>query len=1052
MSGFAIRNPYLIVVFSLLVTILGSVGAARMSVDMFPVIDLPVVAVATFYSGMPPEQIETNITYHLERMFTLAGGIDHMESRSLPGVSLIKVYFRVGTDADAAVASISSLAMSDMRDLPPGTYPPIVLKQDASSLPVALVTLSGEGLNESTLKDTAQNFVRNQLAGVAGASVPQPFGGRWRQIMLYTDPYKLEANQLSPMDVVRSVNDANVILPAGDVQIGRYDYSIYTNSMLKGPDDIAKVPIKMVGQSPVRVGDVAVPKDSFGLQYNIVRVDGKRAVYLPIFKQGGNSNTIAIVDGVRTTLKKLYDVPPALKSKVVFDQSRFVRTAIATLLHEGGIGLFLTCLMILIFLGSFRATLAVFFSIPLSILATFFVLQLAGSSVNSMVLGGLALALSRLIDNSVVVLENIFRHLEGGEPPAVAAEKGGREVALPVLAGTLTTMVVFFPVTLLYGVSKFLFSALALAVVISLAASYFVAMTVVPLFCARFIKSAHGELPHESSEMERPIAAASGVSPGIGARFNSAFNRGFEAMLRQYDRLVEKVLLWPRMVLLTCGAIFLLSLLLFPFLGLSFFPRTDAGQFVINFKAPSGTKLTATEEEAAKLEDLVRSIVSKHDIGMIVSNIGVDPGFSSLFSSNSAMHTGFMQVALQPDHAVSSFRYIDEVKQKVAREMPELQLFFSSGSLVDGVLNMGAPAPIDVRVSGKDLKADFDLAQRISAQVRGIKGVADVYIPQDIDYPALRLAVDRTRASELGLTEKEVVSNVITALTSNQMIAPSIWVDPNNGNNYFLTVMYKEGQVQSLDDLKAIPLHGANITKPTRLDMVADITRFDAPTELDHNQIRRGIDIYVRTSTEDLGSVAKQIEKIIAATPAPTGIDVVLAGSVQSMNASFRSFAIGLTLAVLLLYLILVAQFRSFLDPFIILLALPFGITGVILALLLWGTTLNVMSLMGIVMLAGVALSNSILIVEFAHHLLKEGRTVRDAITVSCRVRLRPILMTSLATVIGLLPMALKLGEGSESYAPLAQALIGGLTLSVLLTVFLVPAGFFLAYHDNPSA
>jgi multidrug efflux pump subunit AcrB len=613
-------------------------------------------------------------------------------------------------------------------------------------------------------------------------------------------------------------------------------------------------------------------------------------------------------------------------------------------------------------------------------------------------------------------------------------------------------MVVFFPVTLLYGVSRFLFSTLALAVVISLAASYFVAMTVVPLFCARFIKSPHGDLPHESSEMERPIAAASDVTPGIGARFNNAFNKGFEAMLRRYDRLVENVLLRPRLVLLTCGVIFLLSLLLFPLLGLSFFPRTDAGQFVINFKAPSGTKLTATEEEAAKLEDLVRTIVSKHDIGMIVSNIGVDPGFSSLFSSNSAMHTGFMQVALQPDHSVSSFRYIDEVKHKVAREMPELQLFFSSGSLVDGVLNMGAPAPIDIRVSGKDLKGDFALAQRISAQVRGIKGVADVYIPQDVDYPALRLTVDRTRASELGLTEKEVVSNVITALTSNQMIAPGIWVDPNNGNNYFLTVMYKEGQVQSLDDLKAIPLHGPNITKPTRLDMVADITRFDAPTELDHNQIRRGIDIYVRTSTEDLGSAANHIEKIISATPAPTGIDVVLAGSVQSMNASFRSFAIGLTLVVLLLYLILVAQFRSFLDPFIILLALPFGITGVILALLLWGTTLNVMSLMGIVMLAGVALSNSILIVEFAHHLLKEGRTVRAAIATSCRVRLRPILMTSLATVIGLLPMALKLGEGSESYAPLAQALIGGLTLSVILTVFLVPAGFFLAYCDHPSS
>src|SRR6202012_2686925 len=703
-----------------------------------------------------PAQIETNITYHLERQFTLASGIDHMESRSLPGVSLIKVYFRAGSDPDADAATISSLAMSDLRDMPPGTYPPIVLKQDASSIPVALVPLSGSGLNESKLKDIGQNFVRNQLASVAGASVPQPFGGRWRQIMLYADPFKLEANQLSPMDVVRSVNDANVILPAGDVQIGRYDYDLYTNSMLRGADDIAQVPLKMVGQSPVRVGDVSVPKDSFSLQYNVVRVNGQRAVYLPIFKAGADSNTISIVNGVRATLKKLYDVPAPLKTEVVFDQSRFVKTAIETLLHEGGVGLFLTCLMILIFLGSVRATVAVFFSIPLSLFATFFVLKLTGISVNSVGLGGLALALSRLIDNSVVLLENIFRHLEGGESPVVAAEKGGKEVALPVLAGTLTTVVVFFPVTMLYGVSRFLFTALALAVVISLFASYFVALTVVPLFCARFIKSAHGDVVHESAEEEHAIAPWSTAhTPSVWTRFNARFTAGFDYMLHRYDELVAKVLDAPRATLAIFAICFFASLLLFPLLGLSFFPRTDAGQFVINFKAPSGTKLDATEGEAARLEGIVRHIVSKHDMGMTVPNIGVDPGFSALFSPNSAMHTGFTQVALVPEHKTSSFRYIDEVKRTVAREMPELQTFYSSGSLVDGVLNMGAPAPIDVRVAGNDVKADYALAQKIAGKIRDVKGVADVYIPQDLDYPSLRITIDRTRASELGLTEKE---------------------------------------------------------------------------------------------------------------------------------------------------------------------------------------------------------------------------------------------------------------------------------------------------------
>ncbi len=1049
MSGFSIRNPYLIVVLCLVISILGIVSASDMPVDMFPAINLPVVAVATFYSGMPPQQIETNITYHLERQFTLAGGIDHMESRSLPGVSLIKIYFRAGTDPDSAAATISSLAMSDLRDMPPGTYPPIILKQDASSVPAALVSLTGSGLSESKLKDIGQNYVRNQLASIAGASVPQPFGGRWRQIQLYADPYKLEANQLSAMDVVRAVNEANVVLPAGDAQIGRYDYDIYTNSMLKGPDDIAQVPIKTVGQSPVRVGDVAVPKDAFSRQYNTVRVDGQRAVYIPIFKQGGDSNTIAIVNGVRRTLQKLYDVPSSLHTAVVFDQARFVSVAIETLIHEGGIGLFLTCLMILLFLGSLRATVAVFFSIPLSLLATFIVLRLAGSSINSMVLGGLALALSRLIDNSVVVLENIFRHIEGGEAPVVAAEKGGREVALPVLAGTLTTVVVFFPVTMLYGVSKFLFSALALAVVISLFASYFVAMTVVPLFCARFIRSAHGETPHSHSENAAPSANAH--RPGLWQRFNQSFARSFDSLLERYDVAVGKVLQAPARALLIFGVVFLVSLLLFPLLGLSFFPRTDAGQFVITFKAPSGTRLDDTNAEAAQVEKIVRSIVSKQDMGMIISNIGVDPGFSALFSPNSATHTGFAQVALSPDHRTSSFAYIDEVKRALARQMPELQTFFSSGSLVDGVLNMGAPAPIDIRVSGNDVNADYATAQKIAAQVQGVHGVADVYIPQDLDYPSLHIAIDRMRASELGLTEKEVVSNVITALTSNQMIAPSIWIDPHSGNNYFLTVMYKEDQVQSLEDLKAIPLHGAGITRPTRLDMVADIQQFHAPTEMDHTQIRRVMDIYVRPQREDLGRISRQIQNIVDRANPPQGVEVTLAGSVNSMKDSFHSFAIGLTLSVLLLYLILVAQFRSFLDPFIILLALPPAITGVLIALLLWGTTLNVMSLMGIVMLAGIVLTNSILIVEFAHHLLREGMEVRAAITTACRVRLRPILMTSLATLIGLLPMALKLGEGSEAYAPLAQALIGGLTVSVLLTIFLIPAGFYLAYRPKTA-
>lgn len=1031
MSRFAIKTPYLIVVVCAIVAILGVVSVVQMPVDMFPSMNIPVVVVATFFAGMPPEQVEGDITYHLERFFTLASGIDHIESRSLNGVSIIRVYFQSNTNADIDAATIANLAVSDMKDLPPGTLPPVVLKSDASSLPVCLVTMNGEGMTDGDLKDVAQNFVRNQLASVPGASIPQPFGGPWRQIQFYVDPYKLEARQISPMDVVRSLSQANVILPAGDVQIGNLDYNIYSNAQFN-LKDASQYPVKMNGENPVLMSDIGQLKDAHALQYNVVHVNGQRSVYLPVMKQGGDSNTIAVVDGVRKIAGHLVDVPAAMKTGVVFDQSRFVRTAIRTLLDEGGIGLFLTCAMILMFLGSMRATLAVFFSIPLSVCATFFVLQLGGSSINSMVLGGLALALSRLIDNSVVVLENIYRHLEMGEPPRVAAETGGKEVALPVLASTLTTAVVFFPVTLLAGVSKFLFSAMALAVVVSLFASYVVAMTVVPLFCARYLSVKHSE-----------------QKIGWGARFNTAFNRGFNGMLGWYEALVQRVLRIPATVLVLFFLAFAASLLLYAQLGFSYFPQTDAGQFVITFKAPSGTKLTATEKEVANLESLIKEIVQPEDLGIIVDNIGVDNGFSAVYTSNAAMHTGFVQVGLQNDHRIGSYEYIRRIKRRMSEQMPEITPFFSTGSLVDAVVSMGAPAPIDVQIVGANLDTDNKIAQDIASKLRLSPAIADVFTPQDLDYPSLRVDIDRLHAAKLGLTEREVLTNVITSLTSNQMIAPNLWIDPRNGNNYFLTVQYPEAQIRSLQDLRSIPLHADGVTQPTRLDMIANIERTKAPTEVDHYQIRRKLDIYARPSTENLGAAADYVHNVVAHEDIPSNVNVAVRGSAEAMNASFRSFALGLTLSVVLLYLILVAQFRSFIDPFIILLALPPAISGVLIVLVLTGTTLNVMSLMGVVMLAGIAMSNSILIVEFAHHLKLEGRRVGESIVESCRVRLRPILMTSLATVIGLMPMALKLGEGSESYAPLARALIGGLLVSVVFTVFLVPAAFSLAYRNR---
>jgi multidrug efflux pump subunit AcrB len=1053
MSRFAIRTPYFIVVVALIVAVVGGAALVRMPVDMFPTINIPMVVVATFYNGMPPEQIESDITSRFERQFTLASGIEHIESRSLPGASVIRVYFQPGSNSDSAVATISNLAMAQLRRLPPGTLPPVVLKFDASSLPVCLVTVGGRGFNQTQLRDLAQFTVRNQMAAVAGASVPQPFGGGYRQIMVYADPYKLEAHDLSLMDVVRTVNRSNLILPAGDVPIGALDYNIYTNSQLPSIEDIDRLPLKVVGQSIVRVGDIGYAKDSRQIQTSIVRVDGKSSVYTPVLKQGGDTNTIAVVDGVRNVVEHLVDVPKNLVASVLFDQSRFVKTAIRTLLDEGAIGLFLTSLMILIFLGSMRATVAVFFSIPLSVLATFMALSFGGGTVNSMVLGGLALALSRLIDNSVVVLENIYRHLELGETPEVAAEQGGREVALPVLAATLTTAVVFFPVTFLYGVSRFLFSALALAVVLALVASFAVAMTVVPLFCARFIKAA---AHHGTPSSETPVDVGLKSTHNrwrLGERFNIWFNDRFESFLRIYDRLVGAALRHAWITVAVCGASFAASLLLFPLLGLSFFPRTDAGMFVINVKAPSGTRIAVTEREVAKVEALIRQTIPARDLGVILSNIGVTPGFSSIYTSNSAQHTAFVQVGLKEDHETGSYEYMARLKRRIAEELPELSTYFQSGGMVDAVLNLGLPAPIDVQVAGSNLAASHATALKLASEIQRIPDVADVYIPQDIDYPALKLNVDRTRASELGLDQQEVVGNVITALSSNQMIAPSYWIDPKTGQDYMLTVQYTEGQVKSLGDLRAIPLRASASLMPTRLDTISSLNRTTAPTEVDHYQIRRVMDVYVRPLGEEIGGIADRIDRIIAQTTIPAGVNVTLRGMVQGMRASFRSFALGLTLSVVLLYLILVAQFRSFVDPLLILLAVPPGLTGVLLTLWLTGTTLNVMSLMGVVMLTGIAVSNSILIVEFTRQLREQGMTVSEAVTMACRVRLRPVLMTSLATIIGLLPMALKLGEGSESYAPLARALLGGLTLSVALTVFLVPAAYLLVYgpKDEPA-
>ncbi|HEV3218379.1 MAG TPA: efflux RND transporter permease subunit [Candidatus Acidoferrales bacterium] len=1037
MPTFSLRHPYFIIVLCLIIFAVGIISVSQMPVDMFPPINIPVVLVATFYNGMPPEQIEADITDTFERFFTFASGYDHIESRSLPGVSLIKVYFQPGTDANADLTQISNLAMADLRRLPEGTLPPVVMKVDASSLPVCLLTVEGKGLDETQLHDYAQFQIRNQIAGVPGATVPQPYGGKYRQVMIYVDPVKLQAHELSPMDVVRATNSSNLILPAGDVRIGPMDYNIYSNAQIINAQALNGLPLKTEGSKSVFISDVGRAVDSSALQYNIVRVNGQKSVYIPILRQGGDANTISIVQGIKKVIQTLRDIPAELRTRVVFDQSVFVKAAIQSVIREGGIGLLLTMIMILVFLGSPRATAAIFLSIPLSVLIAFIILHFADRTIDSMVLSGLAIAFSRLIDDSVVVLENIYRHIELGEEPAIAAKNGANEVAFAVLAIMLVAVVVFFPVTFLFGVSKFLFSALALGVVLALFASYFVAVTVVPLYCAHVLKPVH----LHGADSENRLKS-------WGARFHAGFNARFDRMLDLYERWVRKALQHPRITLLGFAAVFLLTFLLTPLIGVSFFPRTDAGQFTIHVKTPTGTRIELTEGYVQQVEDIIRKVVPPNELSTIVSNIGLQADLSSLFSSNSGMHTAFVLADLSEDHKVSSFTYMREVREQISKQLPQLRTYFRSGGLVDAVLNQGMPAPIDVQISGMDLNTDGAIAENLARQFKAIPGVADVYTPQDLNYPTLEIDVNRERASELGLTAKEVLDNVITALTSNVMIAPSYWVDSKTGNNYFVTVQFPENQVKSIEDLKSLPLRAPNLKMPTYLNQVADISTILTPTEVDHYQFQRTVDVFVAPTGEDIGGPAKAISKILdtTRTQIPRNIKVDMRGLVVTMQTSFKYMGLGLLLSVLLVYLIMVAQFSSFKDPFLIILAVPTGLIGVILTLALTGTTLNIQSLMGILMLQGMVVSNSILIVDFANVLRGEGRTVMEAVAHACRIRLRPILMTSLATVVGLLPMAFKLEMGSEAYAPLARVIIGGLLVSIVLTIFVVPAAYVLFY------
>ncbi len=999
----------------------------RIPVDILPVFKTPAVQILTFYPGMPAEIMERDITNRLERWTSQANGIARQESKSLIGVSIVKDYFRPDIDSNTAMSQVSSLAISDLYYLPPGTIPPMVMPFDpTASVPLALLSVSSPTLDETKLYDVAYFNIRNQLSGITGVIAPAVYGGRIRRILVYLDPNKLQARNLSPMDVVQSLRDNNLIIPVGDAKIGSFDYQITSNAMVPDVSQINDFPIKIQNGAPVLVRDVGVTQDAFAIQTNVVHVGGRRQVYIPIYRQPG-ANTIQVVDGVRNTLERISQrIPEGINLTLVLDQSVFVRQAIGDLEFEAILGGLLAATMVLLFLGSVRSMMVVLLSLPLAVVAAVIGLYFSGQSLNSMTLGGLALAVGLLIDQSIVVLENISRHLDKGLAPREAALTGATEMAQPLFIISLTIAIVFFPVVFLTGVAKFLFSPLALSVVFAIAASLVLAMTLIPASVTRLLRN--------SREQRDASGAASGPLRSLLRRFG----QGFERLAERYEKVLRQALQARRQTLIGAVLLFVLALLTLPFIGRELFPRTDTGQFTIYLRLPSGTRVESTEQQVTAVEDFLRKRINGHDLQMVISNMGVLYDWPAAYTPNSGPQDAFINVQLTPGHKISSGEYVWELRRELPRQFYDIRFAYDVGGMLAAALNFGLPSPIDIQVEGNDLRTARRIAEDVREKAGQVGGAVDVRIQQDTEYPQIDIQVDRVRAANLGLTPQDIVKNVVSSLVSSVNFNPAFWIDDRTGNHYFLGVQYPEKEISSLDTIRDIPITSPSQKQPIQLRNIATLNRTTTVSEVNHLNITRVVDVYVNAEGRDVGSVASEVEKRLAEIKVPPGYSIRMRGEVSSMRESFGSLGLGLALAALLVYLVMVVQFQSFRDPLIVLFAVPLGLIGVLLMLLVTRTPFSIQSLMGIVMMIGIVVAYGVLLVEFANQRVREGATPLEAVVQAGRLRLRPILMTSLAAALGLIPMAVAGGLN----APLARAIIGGVLASAALTLFVVPAAY----------
>jgi multidrug efflux pump subunit AcrB len=1043
----ALRRPYTFVVMSVLILVLGVVSILTMSTDIFPTIDIPVVTVIWSYSGTSPDEMEKRFTTVSERSMTTAvNDIEHIESQSISGISIIKVFFQPGAKIEAAVAQVTAVNQTILRILPPGTTPPFILQFSASNVPILQAVLSSDKLSESDLYDLGLNFVRTQLATVQGAQVPSPYGGKARLVLVDLDMGQLYSKGLSPADVVQALTAQNLILPAGTAKVGTTDYIVRSNGSPEILDELNNLPVKSSNGAVVYMRDVAHVHEGFAIQQNIVRINGQRATLLTILK-AASASTLDIVQRVKIALPKiLAGLPPELKVTLLFDQSIFVKAALYGVVKEAAIAASLTALMILLFLGSWRSTVIVAVSIPLSILTSIIILKFFGETLNTMTLGGLGLAVGILVDDATVEIENIHRNLGQGKEIEPAILDGAAQIAVPAFVSTLAICIVFVPVVFLSGAAKSLFTPLGMAVVFAMLASYLLSRTLVPTM-VKFLLASEVEMyqDHEAGHAEVPKEA------NWVWRIHFRFNAAFERMRARYHSVLVWVLGHAGFTM-GCFALFIaLSACLLPYIGEDFFPTVDAGTFRLHVRTPPGTRIEQVEQIFAQVEATIRETIPKEELAMVLDDIGIPNGsFNLAFGDGSLteVQDGEILVALNEKHHPTE-AYRQRLRKVLSQKFPDMVFYFQASDIVNQILNFGLPAPIDIQISGRQFQQNYEATEKIKRDIAAVPGAADVHINQVVYSPELQVNVDRTRSQLVGLTESSVASSMLFALSGSGQASPNYWLNPQNGVNYQVVVQTPQYKMDSVDALRSIPITsgattinaGGPTAVPQQLNNLAVVKHESSPAITNHYNVQPVFDIFVNTQGRDLGGVSKDIDKVLDKyrDHLPRGATLTVRGQVKSMYESFTGLGLGMIFAVLLVYLLMVVNFQSWLDPFIILTALPGAFCGILWMLFLSGTTFNVPSLMGAIMCVGVATANSILMVTFANDQRAAGMNAFDAAASAGATRLRPVLMTALAMIIGMLPMSLGMGEGGEQNAPLGRAVIGGLLVATFTTLLIVP-------------